>query len=99
MILRPPQSTRTYTLFPSTTLFRSERNDLALVGLNHKMGNRATTNCVLSLGDGQFAVDGQAGAVGYRIGEENRGLSYMFHMMNEARIVVDRKSTRLNSSH
>ncbi|APL95724.1 acyl-CoA dehydrogenase [Sphingobium indicum] len=66
----------------------AERNDIALVGLNHKMGNRATTNCVLSLGDGQFAVDGQAGAVGYRIGEENRGLSYMFHMMNEARIVV-----------
>ncbi|MFT4201373.1 acyl-CoA dehydrogenase [Gordonia sp. (in: high G+C Gram-positive bacteria)] len=57
------------------------RNDVELVGLNHKMGNRGTTNTLLNFGD-----DG--GAVGYLVGEEHRGLSYMFHMMNEARIGV-----------
>ncbi|NDK91610.1 acyl-CoA dehydrogenase [Gordonia desulfuricans] len=66
------------------------RNDVALVGLNHKMGNRATTNCLLNFGDGTFAPPAHSvpGAVGYLVGEEHQGLSYMFHMMNEARIGV-----------
>ncbi|MGB7382487.1 MAG: acyl-CoA dehydrogenase [Rhodococcus sp. (in: high G+C Gram-positive bacteria)] len=66
------------------------RNDVTLVGLNHKMGNRGTTNTLLNFGDGTNAVAGNdaAGAVGYLVGEEHRGLSYMFHMMNEARIGV-----------
>ncbi|KZS65294.1 acyl-CoA dehydrogenase [Mycobacterium pseudokansasii] len=64
------------------------RNDVALAGLNHKMGMRGVTNALLSFGDGTFSPGGQAGAVGYLVGEENRGLSYMFHMMNEARIGV-----------
>ena len=64
------------------------RNDVALVGLNHKMGNRGTTNTLLNFGDGSHPVPGGSGAVGYLVGQEHRGLFYMFHMMNEARIGV-----------
>ncbi|AZG48503.1 acyl-CoA dehydrogenase [Gordonia insulae] len=71
------------------------RNDVALVGLNHKMGNRATTNTLLNFGDGTFAPADAPGAVGYLVGEEHRGLSYMFHMMNEARIGVGFLATSL----
>jgi alkylation response protein AidB-like acyl-CoA dehydrogenase len=65
-----------------------ERNDVALAGLNHKMGQRGITNTVLSLGDGTFSPAGEPGAVGYLVGEPHRGLAYMFHMMNEARLGV-----------
>ncbi len=65
-----------------------ERNDVVLAGLNHKMGYRGTTNTMLNFGEGKFRPGGEAGAVGYLVGEEHRGLSYMFHMMNEARIGV-----------
>ncbi len=58
-----------------------ERNDVALAGLNHKMGYRGTTNCVLNFGE-------QDGAVGTLVGEMHKGLACMFHMMNEARIGV-----------
>ncbi|EGD56379.1 acyl-CoA dehydrogenase [Gordonia neofelifaecis] len=69
------------------------RNDVALVGLNHKMGNRGTTNTLLNFGDGSFG-DG-TGAVGYLVGELHRGLFYMFNMMNEARIGVGFLATAL----
>jgi alkylation response protein AidB-like acyl-CoA dehydrogenase len=65
-----------------------ERNDVALAGLNHKMGQRGITNTVLNLGDGTFGPGGEPGAVGYLVGEPHRGLAYMFHMMNEARLGV-----------
>ena len=71
------------------------RNDVALVGLNHKMGNRATTNTLLNFGDGTHSPTTESGAVGYLVGEEHRGLSYMFHMMNEARIGVGFLATSL----
>ncbi|MEQ3696234.1 MAG: acyl-CoA dehydrogenase [Pseudomonadales bacterium] len=58
-----------------------EKNDVNLAGLWHKMGGRGHTSTTLAFGE-----DG--GAVGYLVGEENKGLSYMFHMMNEARIMV-----------
>ena len=64
------------------------RNDVVLAGLNHKMGNRGTTNALLSLGDGTFAPGGRPRAVGYLVGDEGAGLAQMFHMMNEARIVI-----------
>ena len=64
------------------------RNDVALVSLNHKMGNNATTNALLNFGDGTFEVGEESGAVGYLVGEEHQGLGYMFRMMNEARTVV-----------
>lgn len=65
-----------------------ERNDVAVVGVNHKMGFRGTTNTALSFGGGGFAPGGSAGAVGYLVGERNRGLEIMFQMMNDARIGV-----------
>jgi alkylation response protein AidB-like acyl-CoA dehydrogenase len=65
-----------------------ERNDVALAGLNHKMGFRGTVNTVLGFGEGTHRPGGAAGAVGYLVGEPHRGLAYMFHMMNEARIGV-----------
>lgn len=65
-----------------------ERNDVALAGLNHKMGQRGITNTVLNFGDGTFQPGGQPGAVGYLVGEPHRGLTYMFRMMNEARLGV-----------
>ncbi|QTI68070.1 acyl-CoA dehydrogenase [Gordonia polyisoprenivorans] len=71
------------------------RNDVALVGLNHKMGNRATTNCLLNFGDGTHSPDPAPGAVAFLVGEEHKGLSYMFHMMNEARIGVGFLATSL----
>ena len=58
-----------------------EENEVKLTGLFHKMGGRAHTSTALSFGDDK-------GAVGYLVGEENKGLQYMFHMMNEARILV-----------
>jgi len=72
-----------------------ERNDVALVGLNHKMGNRGTTNTLLNFGDGSFTPGGREGAVGYLLGEANKGLSYMFLLMNEARIGVGFLATAL----
>jgi len=60
---------------------RGTRNDVALAGLLHKMGYRNTTSTVLSFGE-------KDGAVGYLVGEANKGLAYMFQMMNEARIGV-----------
>ena len=65
-----------------------ERNDVALAGLNHKMGQRGITNTVLNFGDGTFSPGGQPGAVGYLVGEPHRGITYMFTMMNEARLGV-----------
>ena len=58
-----------------------EENEVALAGLFHKMGGRAQTSTALSFGE-------KNGAIGYLVGEENQGLKYMFHMMNEARIMV-----------
>jgi alkylation response protein AidB-like acyl-CoA dehydrogenase len=65
-----------------------ERNDVTLAGLNHKLGYRGTTNCLLNFGEGRFTPGGQAGAVGWLVGEAGKGLACMFHMMNEARIGV-----------
>jgi alkylation response protein AidB-like acyl-CoA dehydrogenase len=72
-----------------------QRNDVALAGLNHKLGWRGTTNTLLNFGEGKFPVgqsggiDGNgAGAVGYLVGRPHEGLRCMFHMMNEARIGV-----------
>ena len=58
-----------------------DRNEVALAGLFHKMGGRGHTSTALSFGE-------KDGAVAYLVGEENKGLMYMFHMMNEARILV-----------
>ncbi len=57
------------------------RNDVHVVSLEHKLGIHASPTAIVSFGDGR-------GAVGYLVGEENRGLAYMFVMMNLARLVV-----------
>ena len=72
-----------------------EQNDVALAGLNHKMGFRGTVNTVMAFGDGEHTPGGEAGAVGWLVGEEHRGLAYMFHMMNEARTGVGLGATSL----
>ncbi len=72
-----------------------ERNDVVAAGINHKMGYRGTTNCLLNFGEGKFRPQGQAGAVGWLVGESGRGLACMFHMMNEARIGVGLGATML----
>ena len=59
----------------------AERNDVQLAGLLHKMGYRGTTSTVLNFGESDNCT-------AYLIGEEGKGLSYMFKMMNEARIGV-----------
>ena len=77
------------------------RNDVALAGLNHKLGWRGTTNTLLNFGEGKYPVpqasSGQAleGAVGYLVGKPHEGLRCMFHMMNEARIGVGMAATML----
>ncbi len=65
-----------------------ERNDVALAGLNHKLGYRGTTNTLLNFGEGRYPVRGAPGAIGYLVGRPGEGLRCMFHMMNEARIGV-----------
>ena len=72
-----------------------ERNDVALVGLNHKMGHRGITNTLLNFGDGSHLPGGRAGAVGYLVGRENAGIAAMFTMMNEARISVGMSAVAL----
>lgn len=57
------------------------RNDVAVAGVNHKMGYRGTANCLLNFGE-------HGGAVGWLIGAPGQGLRQMFSMMNEARIAV-----------
>ncbi len=57
------------------------RNDAHCVSIEHKLGIKASPTAVLQFGD-------HGGAVGYLVGEENRGLEYMFIMMNAARYAV-----------
>ncbi|MEJ6023730.1 acyl-CoA dehydrogenase [Ramlibacter sp. PS4R-6] len=57
------------------------RNDVHCVSIEHKLGIKASPTAVLQFGD-------HGGAVGYLVGEENRGLEYMFIMMNAARYAV-----------
>jgi alkylation response protein AidB-like acyl-CoA dehydrogenase len=75
-----------------------ERNDIALAGLNHKMGYRGTTNCLLNFGEGRFPVGGRPGAIGELVGGVGEGLACMFHMMNEARIAVGLSAAALGYS-
>jgi len=57
------------------------RNDVQCVSIEHKLGIKASPTCVLQFGD-------HGGAIGYLVGQENRGLEYMFIMMNAARYGV-----------
>jgi len=57
------------------------RNDIYPSGVEHKLGMHASPTCTMTMGD-------HGGAVGYLIGEENRGMLCMFTMMNQARLAV-----------
>ena len=82
-----PAGTRGISLFmvpkllvkPDGTL--DGRNDVRCVSLEHKLGIHASPTAVMAYGD-------KEGAIGYLVGEENRGLHYMFTMMNNARLGV-----------
>ena len=82
-------------LVDSSGALTGVRNDVALAGLNHKLGWRGTTNTLLNFGEGKYPVNGEAGAVGYLVGKPHEGLRCMFHMMNEARIGVGTAATML----
>ena len=67
------------------------RNDVHCVSIEHKMGIKASPTAVLQFGDGtaaSIADSAGPGAVGFLVGQENRGLEYMFIMMNAARYAV-----------
>ncbi|HLW26213.1 MAG TPA: acyl-CoA dehydrogenase [Kiloniellales bacterium] len=82
-----PEGTRGLSLFlvpkflPDSEGRPGKRNDLRCVSLEHKLGIKASPTCVMSFGDNE-------GAVGFLIGEELRGMEYMFTMMNNARLSV-----------
>ena len=68
-----------------------QRNDVHCVSIEHKLGIKASPTAVLQYGDGMAASIADSagpGAVGYLVGQENRGLEYMFIMMNSARYAV-----------
>ncbi len=65
------------------------RNDVRCVSIEHKLGIHASPTCVLAFGD-------EGGATGYLVGEANRGLEYMFIMMNEARFAVGLEGVALS---
>ena len=79
-----PAGTKGISLFlvpkflPDTDGNHTVRNEVETVSLEHKLGIHASPTCVLSFED----------ATGYLVGEENRGMSYMFTMMNQARLEV-----------
>jgi 3-(methylsulfanyl)propanoyl-CoA dehydrogenase len=66
-----------------------ERNDVHCVSIEHKLGIHASPTAVLAFGD-------HGGAVGYLVGEANRGLEYMFIMMNQARFAVGMEGLALS---
>jgi alkylation response protein AidB-like acyl-CoA dehydrogenase len=68
----------------------AERNDVHCVSVEHKLGIHASPTCVMSFGD-------KGGAVGYLVGEENRGLMAMFTMMNVARQSVGLQGLSVSS--
>ncbi|WP_425405263.1 acyl-CoA dehydrogenase C-terminal domain-containing protein [Hwanghaeella sp.] len=82
-----PAGTRGISLFLVPKFLVNEdgslgaRNDLRCVSLEHKLGIGASPTCVMAYGDNE-------GAIGYLVGEENRGLECMFTMMNNARLAV-----------
>jgi alkylation response protein AidB-like acyl-CoA dehydrogenase len=81
-VVGAPEGVKGISLFICPkVLADATRNDVRCVSIEHKLGIKASPTAVLQYGDG-------GGAVGYLIGQENRGLEYMFVMMNAARFGV-----------
>jgi butyryl-CoA dehydrogenase len=82
-----PPGTKGISLFivpkylPNADGAPGQRNDLRCVGLEHKLGIHGSPTCVMAYGE-------EDGAVGFLLGEENRGMAAMFTMMNNARLAV-----------
>ncbi len=87
-----PAGTRGISLFAVPKYLVNEdgsigaRNDVFCNGIEHKLGIHASPTCTMIFGDGKFGDE--PGAIGWLIGEENRGLNCMFTMMNNARLAV-----------
>lgn len=88
-----PPGTRGISLFLVPKFLLKEdgspgrRNDVFCSSMEHKLGIHASPTCTMIYGDG-FAEGMQPGAIGWLVGEENRGLACMFTMMNNARLAV-----------
>jgi alkylation response protein AidB-like acyl-CoA dehydrogenase len=88
-----PPGTRGISLFlvpkflPDSKGRPGKRNDVHCASIEHKLGIHASPTCTMIYGDGR-GEDMPPGAVGWLIGEENRGLACMFTMMNNARLAV-----------
>ena len=88
-----PAGTRGISLFLVPKFFVNadgslgDRNDVFCSSIEHKLGIHASPTCTMIYGDG-FAKGSTPGAIGWLIGEENKGLACMFTMMNNARLAV-----------
>ncbi|KQO79847.1 acyl-CoA dehydrogenase [Rhizobium sp. Leaf262] len=87
-----PAGTRGISLFlvpkflPDAAGNPGERNDLFCHALEHKLGIHGSPTCTMIFGDGRYGAE--KGAIGWIVGEENKGLACMFTMMNNARLAV-----------
>jgi alkylation response protein AidB-like acyl-CoA dehydrogenase len=87
-----PAGTRGISLFlvpkflPDEAGNPAERNDLFCHALEHKLGIHGSPTCTMIFGDGRYGAE--KGAIGWIVGEENKGLACMFTMMNNARLAV-----------
>lgn len=87
-----PAGTRGISLFlvpkflPEDDGTPGSRNDVFCHSLEHKLGIHGSPTCTMIFGDGKFGEE--KGALGWLIGEENKGLTCMFTMMNNARLAV-----------
>ena len=87
-----PAGTRGISLFLVPKFLVNEdgslgaRNDLFCHSLEHKLGIHGSPTCTMIYGDGKFGDE--KGAIGWLVGEENKGLACMFTMMNNARLAV-----------
>lgn len=88
-----PAGTRGISLFLVPKYFVDDngaiagRNDVHCASIEHKLGIHASPTCTMIYGDG-FVEGMEPGAIGWLVGEENRGLACMFTMMNNARLAV-----------
>ncbi|PDS45010.1 acyl-CoA dehydrogenase [Rhizobium anhuiense] len=72
------------------------RNDLFCHSLEHKLGIHGSPTCTMIYGDGKFGSE--KGAVGWLVGEENKGLACMFTMMNNARLAVGMQGVAISEA-
>jgi alkylation response protein AidB-like acyl-CoA dehydrogenase len=92
-----PPGTRGLSLFivpkflPDETGKPGRRNDVYCTGIEHKMGLHGLVTCTMSFGDGDQCT-------GYLLGEQGKGMSEMFHMMNEQRLLVGVEGLSFSSS-